>query len=117
MWHETFDKRQTPIMLYYDTRNPLFVNAIHFPWLDAQAVLNKWHETITSYHVAGDFVSEYYVIRGMLDFLKGLKWLKHVDSERYHRRLLNMKGNKWKNAISWRVAEKWFKVKYRKGRG
>jgi len=40
--------------------------------------------------------------------------LKHVDSERYHRRLLNMKGNKWKNAISWRVAEKWFKVKCRK---
>ena len=114
VWHETFDKRQTPIMLYYDTRNPLFVNAIHFPWLDSQAVLNKWHETITSYHVAGDFVSEYYVIRGMLDFLKGLKWLKHVDSERYHRRLLNMKGNKWKNAISWRVAEKWFKVKCRK---
>ena len=114
VWHETFDKRQTPIMLYYDTRNPLVVNAIHFPWLDSQAVLNKWHETITSYHVAGDFVSEYYVIRGMLDFLKGLKWLKHVDSERYHRRLLNMKGNKWKNAISWRVAEKWFKVKCRK---
>ncbi|MFR8428759.1 MAG: hypothetical protein ACLVCH_15915 [Roseburia inulinivorans] len=55
VWHETFDRRQTPIMLYYDTRNPLFVNAIHFPWLDSQAVLNKWHETITSYHVAGDF--------------------------------------------------------------
>lgn len=113
VWHETFDKRQTPIMLYYDTRNPLFVNDIYFPSQDLMEVLMKWEKTITSYHVKCDFVSEYYVIRGMLDFLKGIKWLKHIDAERYHKRLSNMRGNKLKNAISWRIAERWFKIKYR----
>lgn len=29
VWHETYDKRMTPLMQYYDTRNPLFVNQIH----------------------------------------------------------------------------------------
>lgn len=75
-------------------------------------VLMEWEKTITSYHVKCDFVSEYYVIRGMLDFLKGIKWLKHIDAERYHKRLSNMRVNKLKNAISWRIAERWFRLKY-----
>lgn len=29
VWHETYDKRMTPLMQYYDTRNPLFVNQIY----------------------------------------------------------------------------------------
>lgn len=112
VWHETFDKRQTPIMLYYDTRNPLFVNSIHFPFSDAERILRNWKETITFYHVKEDFVSEYYVIRAMIDYLKGIKWLKKINSEAYHKRLLRMKGNKYKNALAWRIAEKRFKRKY-----
>ena len=30
VWHETYDKRMTPLMQYYDTRNPLFDNHYFF---------------------------------------------------------------------------------------
>ena len=112
VWHETFDKRQSPIMLYYDTRNPLFVNSIHFPANDYGQILSKWKETITSYHVKEDYVSEYYVIRAMWDFLRGLDWLKRIDSERYHKRLLKMRGSRLRNAIAWRVTEWKFEKKF-----
>ena len=59
-----------------------------------------------------DYVTEYYVIRAMADFLKGIDWLKKIDSEKYHIRLRKMKGNKYKNAIAWRLVEIKYKRKY-----
>lgn len=112
VWHETFEKRMTPIIHYYDTRNPLFVNSLHSLNDNPKSVFIRWKDAITSHHIKNDYVTEYYVIRAMADFLKGMDWLKKIDPEKYHRRLGKMKGNKLKNAFAWRVVERKYKRRY-----
>lgn len=109
VWHETYEKRQTPLVQYYDTRNPLFVNQIHGLLSEPEKLLSDWKEKITAYHLKKDWLTEYYVILAMNDFLRGLKWLKRVDSCRYHKKLQKMKSSRLKNAVSWRLVELRFK--------
>lgn len=112
VWHETFEKRQTPLILYYDTRNPLFVNEVHNLSPGPDAVLAEWKQKISNYHVKQDWLSEYYLILAMSDFLKGLKWLKRIDPERHYNHLKRVRSCKVKNAIAWRVVQYRFKKKY-----
>lgn len=109
VWHETYDKRMTPLMLYYDTRNPLFVNQIHGIGAAPEYIFSEWKNTITKYHVMKDWTSEYYVILAMNDFLKGLNWLMRIDSAKYHKRLQRVRGNRYKNAIFWRIVARRFR--------
>ena len=113
VWHETFEHRQTPIMLYYDTRNPLFVNEVYGLDEDRQAVLDKWKQKISLYHVNKDFISEYYVIKAMDDYLKGLPWLYKVDPARNHSKLKKTKIYKVKNSVLWRIVVHKYRRKYK----
>lgn len=112
VWHETFEKRMTPLILYYDTRNPLFVNKIHGLLSDSDLLFDEWKKKITLYHVKQDWLSEYYIIKAMSDFLKGLDWLKGIDSGKYHIRLSKMRSSRLKNAIAWRVVQYRYKRKH-----
>lgn len=103
VWHETYDRRMSPLMLYYDTRNPLFVNQIHGIGAAPDCIFSEWKDAITKYHVMKDWTSEYYVILAMNDFLKGLDWLKRIDPAKYHKRLQKVRGSRYKNAIFWRI--------------
>lgn len=105
VWHETYDKRMTPLMQYYDTRNPLFVNQIYGLLPEASQILKAWKNKITEYHVREDWITEYYVIRALNDFLKGMKWLKHINSGKYHKKLGRAKSCRLKNAVYWRTVE------------
>lgn len=113
VWHETYEYRQTPIMNYYDTRNPLFVNEKYGLLPTPDIMLATWKDKITEFHVKKDFESEYYTILGMHDFLKGIKWLEKVDSCKKHKRLQKAKICRFKNSVLWRVAE--WKLKRRYG--
>lgn len=113
VWHETFDKRMSPIMQYYDTRNPLFVNQIHKIEPTKKEIYEQWKTKITSLHLKKDWLSEYYVIRAMDDFLKGLDWLYKIDSGDYHEKLKKASTTKLKNALMWRLVSMRFK-KYEK---
>ena len=84
---------------------------VKLPFVHLQ-VFENWKKTISLYHKNNDYVTEYYVIRAMADFLKGIDWLKKIDSEKYHMRLRKMKGNKYKNAFAWRLVEIKYKRKY-----
>ena len=109
VWHETFEKRQTPLILYYDTRNSLFVNQIYGFLPEWKTVLEDWKTKITKFHIQRDWATEYYVILAMNDFIKGINWLKRVDPEKYHKKLEKIKSCKIKNAVCWRIVEKRFK--------
>lgn len=115
VWHETFDKRMTPIIRYYDTRNPLFVNELHGISKEPEVILDEWKRAITECHVQQDWLTEYYLIRALNDYLNGIRWLKRIDAGKYHRKLLRMKSNRYKNAFFWRVVERRFRWKYRLG--
>ena len=101
----------TPLMQYYDTRNPLFVNQIHGFLPETELVMEAWKQKITAYHVRKDWLTEYYVILAMNDFLKGMRWLKRIDAERYHRKLQRARSSKLKNAVCWRVVTLKFRIK------
>lgn len=113
VWHETFEKRQTPLILYYDIRNTLFVNQIYGFLPDGKTVLEDWKRKITQFHIQKDWLTEYYVICAMNDFIKGVNWLKRIDSEKHHRKLARVKSCKIRNAVCWRIVEQRFKRKFR----
>lgn len=107
--HETYEYRLSPIIQYYDTRNPLFVNKIYGYSKSTKGVLKEWKACIGAYHAKGQYDYEYYTIIGMIDYLKGIRWLYKIDSERYHGKLKKKRICRYKNAILWRYAQ----MKYR----
>ena len=112
VWHETYDKRMTPLMQYYDMRNPLFVNQLYGFLPEPLQLLQQWKDKMTAFHVKGDWLSEYYVILAMNDFLKGMEWLKRIDAGKYHKKLQKAKSCRVKNAICWRLVEHRAKKKF-----
>lgn len=112
VWHKTYEYRQNPIIHYYDTRNPLFVNEKYALLPEPQKMLESWKRKITRFHMKGDYASEYYAIKGMEDFLKGVNWLYAIDPERKHKRLQKAQIHKYINAILWRVTERKLRKKY-----
>ena len=103
VWHETFEYRQSPVVLYYDTRNPLFVNSMR-GCLNLNSYYQTWKKDISVYHAQGDYEREYMVIRGFYDFLKGERWLYHHDSEKLHKKLSGRKKHlRYRNALFWRL--------------
>ena len=104
VWHETYEYRQNAIIAYYDMRNPLFVNSIYKQEHNQKEVINKWKEKITKEHNKHDYLSEYMIILGLIDFCKGTKWLYKLDAERYHKKLQKSKAFRIFNAILWRLA-------------
>lgn len=112
VWHETFEKRLTPMIQYYDTRNPLFVNELYGFLPSPKIIYENWWRTITKYHIEQNWQMEYLMIRALGDFLKGIEWLSRIDSGRYHNWLSKQKSNKIRNAIAWRMVRFKFIRKY-----
>lgn len=112
VWHENFENHRTPIICYYDTRNPLFVNEKYGLQPEPCKVLADWKEKISIYHVNKEWDYEYYAIRGMYDFLNGKEWLYRIHPGKYHRKLQKAWISRYKNSIFWRITEKNFKRKY-----
>ena len=101
VWHETYEHRQSPVMHYYDTRNPLIVNALYKSGQDAETIKKEWFEKITGMHNAGDALSEYMCIRAMLDFLKGPAWVFGQDVRK-------QKAGRYMNSLLWRYTKALF---------
>lgn len=106
IWHQTWEKKYSPSMVYYDVRNSHFVNEKYGYLPAGQEVLAAWKETITKFHLQEQWDYEYAAIKGMDDFLKGIKWLYKIDPAKNHKKVASIKTNKLKNAIYWRLVEK-----------
>ena len=113
VWHETFEYRQTPIMCYYDTRNPLFVNEKYQLYDQVANVLGDWKNKILYYHLQQQWNYAYFAIKGMIDFLRGINWLERIQPGKYHNKLQRASISRYKNSVMWRIAEYKFKKKYR----
>ena len=49
--------------------------------------MGRWRSLLGVRQRQADYHTEYMEIRGMLDFLRGSRWLKRLDPERNHKRL------------------------------
>lgn len=105
VWHETYEYRQSPAMTYYDLRNSYFVNDLYGLWNDEEEPIEHWKKAITKEHLKEDYLNEYMLIQAFLDYTKGIRWLKKIDSGRYHKKLLVSKAGRIKTAVLWRIAE------------
>lgn len=114
VWHETYEYRQTPIIKYYDTRNVLYVNEKYGLSKDKLMLYREWKSAISKAHLEKDWITEYMMIRGLLDYMKGWNWLKSINSETYHKYMMKQKGKRWRNAFLWRYAALKFRKKYRR---
>ncbi|WP_196808857.1 glycosyltransferase [Butyrivibrio sp. FC2001] len=103
VWHETAVYRQNSIIQYYDLRNPLYVNEKYNLWNSRKEEYEWWFNKISCFHALGDYMAEYYGILGMADYLKGIDYLNGLDSEKYHKKLSKLSGNRYKNAVLWRI--------------
>ncbi len=113
VWHETYEYRISPIMTYYDTRNPLFVNERYNMAKTPKDLWAEWKEKISIYHVDHKWDYEYYTIIAMLDYLKGFDWLYRIDAEKKHTRLKRARVSRYKNSILWRIAGYMFCKKFK----
>ncbi len=113
VWHETCEYRQSPVVAYYDTRNTLFVNEFLNDIFDYDDVLDKWKQKITEAHLKREWLKEYCLIMALGDWIKGLDWLKAVDSAILHQKLEKARTFRLKNAIAWRYVALRFK-RYRR---
>lgn len=103
--HETYEYRDNPIIHYYDTRNPLFVNSIYGRDDNPTEILKSWKTKITEYHIRSYYDYEYYSIKGMVDYLRGLDWLYAIHPGKYHEKLLKKRIFRYRNSILWRYAQ------------
>lgn len=87
VWHEEFEDKRSSVMEYYDVRNRLITNAIYKEQgrlRDAVYILcERFYATVFRYRYK-DFTLS---VKAAQDFLKGPKWLKHVDAEALHKSL------------------------------
>lgn len=84
VWHEAVIKKLPQMGEYYDIRNMAIVNAIHHNDWDSR----EWKRFLVKW-VAGNFLRGRYSyiylnICGMLDFLKGERWLEESDGVEIH---------------------------------
>lgn len=114
VWHETYEYRQSPAIAYYDTRNPLIVNAMYGLLPEKEVVLAEWKRKISECHVRGDYLTEYMIILGMWDFLKGTKWIKKINVEKNHHNISRKRYFlRFTNALFWRMVV----VRYKRLKG
>ena len=112
VWHEVFEHRLTPLTVYYDTRNALYINDKYGLEPDSERVLADWKAKISAYHVRREWEYEYYAIRGMYDFLRGTEWLYRIHPGKYHQKLQKARISRYRNSVLWRAAEYQFRRKY-----
>ncbi len=104
VWHDTYEYRQTPVIRYYDTRNPLIVNAMYLKNQNKEEVYKRWFDAITEAHVQENYQLEYMIIRGMKDFLKGQAYLCTDIQRKCNERICRKKHfTRYENMILWRL--------------
>lgn len=50
VWHETYEYRMNPIIIYYDIRNTLVVNALRGNPEDSDMFIKEWKTRLTEFH-------------------------------------------------------------------
>ncbi len=113
VWHETYEYRQNTVVAYYDMRNTLFVNEIT-GYMRPEKELENWKKKISYAHKNKDYNLEYLLIKAMNDYLKGIRWLNELRTDRYHEHISRKRILvRYRNILFWRMV--YYKYKKRFG--
>ncbi len=96
VWHDEFEDKKSSIIEYYDVRNRLITNSIYKKEnrkLNAIYIIcERLYANVFRYRYKDFKLS----IKAVEDFLKGPEWLFKLDTEMYHKKLMEY-GYKMKN--------------------
>lgn len=112
VWHETYEYRQSPVIVYYDTRNTLIVNKLMGESQPKEVVMGNWKKKLSFFHVQKDYLSERMAILGMLDYIRNGQ--KFFSLQRNHEKIFKKRYFlKWTNKVLWRMTEALYQIKFR----
>ena len=109
VWHDTWEKKMSPVILYYDIRNTFFVNHMYNLYNGSRELYDEWIDKVRLYSNNNDLLSEYIAIKAMDDFLKGINYLKRTNQERNYSIILNKHPSKIQNKLYFYLISRKFK--------
>ena len=90
VWHRSADIGFTGVNMYYDVRNRLIEYALHAPNAGNRMFYKEMIRWIITSAIRFDYRQAWFVYCGLLDFLKGPKWLYWQNPEKLNDRMRKM---------------------------
>lgn len=109
VWHENFEHRVKPTIVYYDVRNSLIVNSIWEKSYVTKRLWRMWARRAVWLVTRKNYAEEYMALLGIKDYLRGFSWLYQVDSEQYHKQLCNKTKFSWWETVILCITV-WFEI-------
>lgn len=90
VWHDAFDHRRSSSMEYYDTRNALICNAIHYPEIRTVTAVWSICKHLLGLLLRYRYEDQLLVLKAVEDFCKGIDFLKTQDTVKLHQEITQM---------------------------
>lgn len=84
VWHEPFENKNSSFLFYYLLRNWLIDNAVLGCALSKKEFIHIMKNRVRAELYLYHYKNIYLLMQGVLDFCKGIDWLKEQDGEELH---------------------------------
>jgi len=88
VWHEPFDTKYSSFLSYYDLRNMLYTNVLHYPEYGSAAFLKVLFHHVTAELFRYRYLDAKLQLRAVRDFCEGSAFLLHTDGEQLHKEIM-----------------------------
>lgn len=90
VWHEPFESKYASYLEYYTVRNQLITNAVHCKWYGRKQVIREMISRCVQEAMLYRYKNAALYMKGVEDFLKGVRWLESQDGQTLHKRIVSM---------------------------
>lgn len=90
VWHDAFDHRRASSMVYYDIRNALICNAIHYPEYSAKDAKKYVIKNMFGHLMKYRYEDQKLTLRALEDFCRGTAFLSSRDPVGLHQEIMAM---------------------------
>lgn len=90
VWHDAFDHRRASSMVYYDIRNALICNAIHYPEYSAKDAKKYVFKNMFGHLMKYRYEDQKLTLRALEDFCRGTAFLSSRDPVGLHQEIMAM---------------------------
>jgi len=88
VWHEPFENKYSSSMFYYILRNRLINNAIHHIAPKKEEFIKIMENQVRAELYLYRYKNVHLLLRGVMDFYKGIDWLMKQDGEKLHKKIM-----------------------------
>lgn len=88
VWHEPFENKYSSSIFYYIIRNRLIDNAVHGIALSKKDFIKELEHQVNLELYLCRYKNVHLLLQGVEDYLKGVDWMKAIDGENLHRKII-----------------------------